>query len=132
MMPPGAHGADLPEAIGTRAGLAGPGGAVPMLVRDRIPRVRTRRERHEELTYPGVRGGRRRLLALGGCATKGDIEQLRSEIAGLRSSIDSIDAKATRAEADAQRAAADAAAAEASAAAASQKADQIFRAGLRK
>ena len=28
------------------------------------------------------------LLALGGCATKGDIEQLRSEIAGLRSSIE--------------------------------------------
>ena len=25
------------------------------------------------------------LLALGGCATKGDIESLRSEIAGLRS-----------------------------------------------
>ena len=61
------------------------------------------------------------LLALGGCATKGDIESLRSEIAGLRSSIESVDAKATRA-----------AAAEASASAASQKADQIFRAGLRK
>ena len=28
------------------------------------------------------------LLALGGCATKGDIESLRSEIAGLRSSIE--------------------------------------------
>jgi hypothetical protein len=72
------------------------------------------------------------LLALGGCATKGDIESLRSEIAGLRSSIESVDAKATRAEAAAQQAAADAAAAEASASAASQKADQIFRAGLRK
>jgi outer membrane murein-binding lipoprotein Lpp len=65
------------------------------------------------------------LLALGGCATKGDIESLRTEIAGLRSSIASVDAKATRAEASAQ-------AAEASASAASAKADQIFRAGLRK
>ena len=72
------------------------------------------------------------LLALGGCATKGDIELLRSEIAGLRSSIELVDAKATRAEAASQQAAADAAAAEASANAASQKADQIFRAGLRK
>ena len=65
------------------------------------------------------------ILALGGCATKGDIESLRTEIAGLRSSIASVDAKATRAEASAQ-------AAEASSAAASAKADQIFRAGLRK
>ena len=38
------------------------------------------------------------LLALGGCATEGDIESLRTEIAGLRSSIESVDAKATRAE----------------------------------
>jgi outer membrane murein-binding lipoprotein Lpp len=72
------------------------------------------------------------LLALGGCATKGDIESLRTEITGLRSSIESVDAKATRAEADAQRAAADAAQAEVSANAAGSKADQIFRAGLRK
>ena len=72
------------------------------------------------------------LAALGGCATKGDVEQLRSEIAGLRSSIEAVDAKATRAEATAQQAAADASAAEASANSASQKADQIFRAGLRK
>ena len=61
-----------------------------------------------------------------------NIESLRSEIAGLRSSVESIDAKATRAEADAQRAAADAAQAEAAANAASLKADQIFRACLRK
>lgn len=72
------------------------------------------------------------VLALGGCASKGDIESLRTEVSGLRSSIESIDAKATRAEAAAQKAAADAAAANASASAASQKADQIFRAGLRK
>jgi len=49
------------------------------------------------------------VLALGGCATKGDIESLRTEIAGLRSSIESVDAKATRAEAASQQAAADAA-----------------------
>ena len=72
------------------------------------------------------------LLALGGCATRGDIEQLRSEIAGLRSSLESVDAKATRAAADAQQASASAAQAEAAANAASQKSDQIFRAGLRK
>ena len=30
----GAHDADLPGAIGTRAGLAGSGGAVPMLACD--------------------------------------------------------------------------------------------------
>ena len=72
------------------------------------------------------------LLMLGGCATKGDVEELRSEIAGLRSSIEAVEAKAARAESAAQQAATDAAAAEASASAASQKADQIFRAGLRK
>ncbi len=72
------------------------------------------------------------LLGLSGCATKGDIESLRTEIAGLRSSIESVDAKATRAEASSQQAAADAAQAEAAANAASAKADQIFRAGLRK
>ena len=27
------------------------------------------------------------LLALGGCATKGDVDQLRSEIAGLRAAV---------------------------------------------
>jgi outer membrane murein-binding lipoprotein Lpp len=72
------------------------------------------------------------LLALGGCATKGDIESLRTEIAGLRSSIESVDAKATRAEAASQRAAADAARAAADARVASDKADRIFREGLRK
>ena len=86
----------------------------------------------KKLTYPGVRGGAWRLLALGGCATKGDIERCGPRSPACAPRSNSIDAKATRAEADAQRAAADAAAAEASAAAASQKADQIFRAGLRK
>src|SRR5690242_9434870 len=42
------------------------------------------------------------LLALGGCATKGDVDQLRSDIAGLRSQAETVDAKASRAEAAAQ------------------------------
>ena len=65
------------------------------------------------------------LLALGACASKGDVESVRSEIAGLRSSLDSIDAKASRAETESQRAAADARVA-------GEKADRIFREGLRK
>jgi outer membrane murein-binding lipoprotein Lpp len=72
------------------------------------------------------------LVALAGCATKGDVEGVRSEIAGLRGSLESIDAKATRAEADASKAAADAASAEANARTAGDKADRIFREGLRK
>ena len=71
-------------------------------------------------------------LALGGCASKGDIETVRSEIAGLRSSIESVDAKSTRAEAAAQQAAADSARAAADARTAGDKADRIFREGLRK
>ena len=72
------------------------------------------------------------LLALGGCASRGDVESLRNEVASLRTAQQATDAKATNALATAQKAAADAAQAEASASAASQKADQIFRAGLRK
>ena len=55
------------------------------------------------------------LLALGGCATKGDVDQLRSDIAGLRSRLEAADAAATRAEASAQQAAAAAAQAQAAA-----------------
>ncbi len=65
------------------------------------------------------------LLALGGCATKGDVETLRNEIASLRSQQQATDAKATEALAMAQKASADASQAQ-------MKADQIFRAGLRK
>ncbi|MFZ1426740.1 MAG: alanine-zipper protein [Geminicoccaceae bacterium] len=72
------------------------------------------------------------LLALGGCASRGSVESLREEVASLRTAQQATDAKATNALATAQKAAADAAQAEASADAASQKADQIFRAGLRK
>ena len=73
-----------------------------------------------------------RCSALGGCASRGDVELLRNEVASLRTAQQATDAKATNALATAQKAAADAAQAEASANAASQKADQIFRAGLRK
>ena len=46
------------------------------------------------------------LLALGGCATKGDVDQLRSDIAGLRSQVEATDARAAQAQAEAQQAAA--------------------------
>ena len=51
------------------------------------------------------------LLAAGGCASRGDVDQLRSEVAGLRSSVAAADARAAAAEAEAQRAAAEAQAA---------------------
>ncbi|HFD15887.1 MAG TPA: hypothetical protein ENJ38_06240 [Rhodospirillales bacterium] len=72
------------------------------------------------------------LLALGGCASRTDIEALRSEIAGVRATAQAADEKATQALAKADQAAADAAAAKQEAAMASEKADRIFRAGLRK
>ena len=62
------------------------------------------------------------LLALGGCATKGDIDQLRSQIAA-------VDAKATQAQAQAQQAAA---AAQANARPAGPRADQAYRRSLQK
>lgn len=65
------------------------------------------------------------LLALAGCATKGDIESLRSEIQGVRAVAESAEQKASQAAADAAKAAADAQMA-------SDKADRIFREGLRK
>jgi uncharacterized lipoprotein NlpE involved in copper resistance len=72
------------------------------------------------------------LVLLGGCASRGDVEALRSEIAGVRATAQAADEKATRALAAAEEAKADAAAAREEAAAASEKADRIFRAGLRK
>lgn len=72
------------------------------------------------------------LLALSGCASSSSVSSLRDEVASLRAAQQATDAKATNALATAQKAAADAAQAEATANAASQKADQIFRAGLRK
>ncbi len=72
------------------------------------------------------------LLALGGCVSQTDVEALRAEIAGVRATAEAADDKATRALATAEQAAADAAAAKQEAAMASEKADRIFRAGLRK
>src|SRR3954453_10403708 len=122
-----------PAAIGTRAGTGQPRRSVPMMCAHWFGYLDTERILMKKLhTLAPLAAVAVALLALGGCATKGDIESLRSEIAGLRSSIESVDAKATRADANSQRAAADAAQAEAAANAASQKSDQIFRAGLRK
>lgn len=72
------------------------------------------------------------LVGLAGCATNGDVEALRSEIAGVRAIAQSADQKATQAAADAQKAAADAAQAAEDARIAGEKADRIFREGLRK
>ena len=72
------------------------------------------------------------LVGLAGCATNGDVESLRSEIGGVRAIAQSADAKATQAQADAAKAAADAAQAAEDARVAGEKADRIFRQGLRK
>lgn len=72
------------------------------------------------------------LAVLGGCATKGDIEQLRQEIAGVRAVAQSAEQKAAAAEAASRQAAADAQRAAQDAATAGEKADRIFRQGLRK
>lgn len=72
------------------------------------------------------------LVLVGGCATKGDIEQLRQEIAGVRAIAQSAEQKAAAAEANSRQAAADAQKAAQDAAIAGEKADRVFRAGLRK
>lgn len=72
------------------------------------------------------------LVVFGGCATKGDVEQLRQEIAGVRAIAQSAEQKAAAAEAASRQAAADAQRAAQDAAIAGEKADRIFRQGLRK
>jgi hypothetical protein len=72
------------------------------------------------------------LLGLAGCATRGDIEELRSEIAGVRATAQAADQKASQALAESQRAAAAAQQAADDARIAGEKADRIFREGLRK
>ena len=72
------------------------------------------------------------LLGLAGCATKGDVDSLRQEIAGVRAVAESADQKATAAQAQAQKAAGDASQAAADARTASEKSDRIFRQNLRK
>lgn len=65
------------------------------------------------------------LLALAGCASNSDVEQLRTEIASVRSIAQGADQKATNAQATAQQALQEARLA-------NEKADRIFRQGLRK
>lgn len=72
------------------------------------------------------------LLALSACATRGDIDELRAEIASVRAIAESADQRASAAQAEAQAASAAADRAAADSAEASRKADEIFRAGLRK
>jgi outer membrane murein-binding lipoprotein Lpp len=79
----------------------------------------------KSLKSAGLVAGSLMLLGLAGCATKGDIEALRSEIAGVRATAEAAEAKATQAAAEASQAAEDARLA-------SEKADRVFQAGLRK
>jgi outer membrane murein-binding lipoprotein Lpp len=72
------------------------------------------------------------LLIMGGCASRGDVDTLRQEIAAVRAVAETADQKATAAQAAAERAAADSARAAEEASLASEKADRIFRSGLRK
>lgn len=72
------------------------------------------------------------LLSLSACATRGSVDELRAEIASVRATAEAADQKATAAQAEAQAASAAADLAAADAAEASRKADEIFRAGLRK
>jgi outer membrane murein-binding lipoprotein Lpp len=72
------------------------------------------------------------LLLVGGCATRGDVDALRQEIAGVRTIAQSAEQRAAAAEAASQQAAADAARAAQESEMASERADRIFRSGLRK
>jgi outer membrane murein-binding lipoprotein Lpp len=65
------------------------------------------------------------LLALGGCASSSSVEQLRQEVASVRAIAQAADQKATNAQATAQQALQEARLA-------NEKADRIFREGLRK
>lgn len=72
------------------------------------------------------------VLTLSACGHDGQHEALRAEIAAVRAIAEEADAKATLAQADASQASADAAQAAADAQLAGEKADRIFREGLRK
>lgn len=72
------------------------------------------------------------LVGLAGCATKGDIELLRSEIAGVRAVAELAEQKASMAADQSAKAAADASQAAEDARMAGEKADRIFRQDLRK
>lgn len=72
------------------------------------------------------------LLGLSGCASRSDVDALRSELAGVRATAEAADRKATEALANSQKAQAAAEQAAEEARMASEKADRIFRQGLRK
>ncbi len=72
------------------------------------------------------------LMALSACTTGGDVDSLRAEIASVRAIAEAADQRSTTALAEAQAASASADRAAADAAEAGRKADEIFRAGLRK
>lgn len=72
------------------------------------------------------------LFAVAGCATRGSVDLLRQEIAGVRQTANAADQKATEALSTAQKAEADASKAQQDAQMAGEKADRIFREGLRK
>ncbi|MCB1884621.1 MAG: hypothetical protein KDG89_11615 [Geminicoccaceae bacterium] len=73
-------------------------------------------------------------LALGACSSGGPdpMETMRSDLASTRAIAEEADRKATAALAQSEAAAADAQSAAQEARTASEKADRIFRAGLRK
>ncbi len=71
-------------------------------------------------------------MGLSACATRGDVDALRAEIASVRAIAEGADQRSSAALAEAQAASASADVAAAEAAEASRKADEIFRAGLRK
>ncbi|HRY23110.1 MAG: hypothetical protein H6852_11105 [Geminicoccaceae bacterium] len=72
------------------------------------------------------------LLALGACSNSNEMDAMKSQIASAQATANAADQKATQALAEAQAASAAADLAAADAAEASRKADEIFRAGLRK
>ena len=84
-------GSDMPTCpVRSERGQASvdPVGPVPVPYCDVIPHLRTRRDEMKKIQILAPVAAVAALTALGGCATKGDVEQLRSEIAGLRSSIE--------------------------------------------
>ncbi len=72
------------------------------------------------------------LLALGACSNSEEMDSLKAQISSAQATANAADQKATQALAEAQAASAAADLAAADAAEASRKADEIFRAGLRK
>ena len=72
------------------------------------------------------------LLALGACSDSKEMDAMKAQISSAQATANAADQKATQALAEAQAASAAADLAAADSAEASRKADEIFRAGLRK